>query len=587
MIRFGAFTLDEAGRTLTLSGRSIELQPKVFDLLSYLVRHAGRVVPKDELMEALWPDVHVTEASLQRAVSLARRALREGQFEDCLKSFPGHGYRFSIDLPALDALLPTPSGGHEHGIAAARACATAREWARAVVAFEACPQPLGAADLELWAFSVECSGRPADAIPILQHAVEAYEAVGSRIDAARCAISLGKIYFERGDVAVARGWLSRASSSLEGQPPGDALAYLKWMQSRYAAFEGNPQEALAVAEEARSIADANGTQKLRALTLGYVGFYNISLGRIRKGLTQQDHAAALAMSSAVDPITGGLIYCNILWSCRSFADWARGQQWADGFETWCEANLDGVSASCRLHRAEVLGAKGTLHEALMSVDGAIEKLPATDPWALGDAYRVRGDILAALGDEKGASHEYDRAYQIGWDGEPGHAILLHLAGDDDGALAALDRVLANTGWFGLQRRGWILANKALICARGGKVDAAQATLKLLSANFDDWPSAGVRALALEAQSHLPQTDDGAQPMQLVSLARQLWTSIGADYQAARVRLVLARVLVSLHDFAGALIEINCAAQSAKAMGAGRLERACAELRSSLADQPRT
>ncbi|HVK80842.1 MAG TPA: winged helix-turn-helix domain-containing protein, partial [Verrucomicrobiae bacterium] len=552
---------------------------------AYLVRHAGRVVPKDELMEALWPDVHVTEASLQRAVSLARRALREGEVEGALKSFPGHGYRFSIDQPALGKLLPTPPQTNESQLATTRACVAARQWARAVAEFEAHAQPLGAADLELWAFSVECSGRPADAVPILRRAVEAYEGTGARIDAARCAVTLGKIYFERGDAAVARGWLARANTSLEGQAPGDALAYLKWMQSRYAAFEGNPQEALAVAEEARSIADANGTQKLRALTLGYVGFYNISLGRIRQGLAQQDHAAALAMSSAVDPITGGLIYCNILWSCRSFADWARGQQWAEGFEAWCDANLDGVSASCRLHRAEVLSAKGTLREALDSIDGAIERLPATDPWALGDAYRVRGDVLAALGDDDGARREYDRAYQIGWDGEPGNAILLHLAGDNDGALAALDRVLANTGWFGLQRRGWILANKALICARAGKVEAAGATLDLLSANFDDWPSAGVRALALEAQSHLPPTGDVAPPMQLLSLARQLWTSIGAEYQATRVRLVLAQVLMSLHDFSGAEVEINCAAQSAATMGATQLQRACVELKAQLAKRP--
>jgi DNA-binding winged helix-turn-helix (wHTH) protein len=585
MIRFGAFALDEAGRTLTLGGRAVDVQPKVFDLLLYLARHAGRVVPKDELMEALWPDVHVTEASLQRAVSLARRALREGAAEDALKSFPGHGYRFSIDQPALEKLLPTPPQTDESELIKARACVTAREWAGAVTAFEAYAQKLGAADLELWAFSVECSGRPADAAPILRRAVEAYEEAGVRIDAARCAITLGKIYFERGDAAVARGWLGRANTLLEGQAPGDALAYLKWMQSRYAAFEGDPQEALALAEEARSIADANGTQKLRALTLGYVGFYNISLGRIRQGLAQQDHAAALAMSSAVDPITGGLIYCNILWSCRSFADWARGQQWADGFEAWCDANLDGVSASCRLHRAEVLSAKGTLREALASIDGAIERLPATDPWALGDAYRVRGDVLAALGDDDGARREYDRAYQIGWDGEPGHAILLHLAGDNDGALAALDRVLANTGWFGLQRRGWILANKALICARAGKADAARATLDLLSANFDDWPSAGVRALALEAQSHLPPTGDVAPPMQLLSLARQLWTSIGAEYQATRVRLVLAQVLMSLRDFSGAEVEINCAAQSTAIMGATQLQRACAELKAQLAKRP--
>ena len=66
---FGPFELDEEARSLTLRGQPQDVQPLVFDLLAYLVRNAGRVVPKDELMDALWPDLTVTEASLQRAVS--------------------------------------------------------------------------------------------------------------------------------------------------------------------------------------------------------------------------------------------------------------------------------------------------------------------------------------------------------------------------------------------------------------------------------------------------------------------------------------------------------------------------------------
>ena len=99
--RFGEFELDEVGRTLSLRGRALEVQPKVFDLLAYLVGHAGRVVSKQELIEQLWPDVHVSEGSLQRAASLLRRTLREGGFDHALKSFPGHGYRFSLDQPDL------------------------------------------------------------------------------------------------------------------------------------------------------------------------------------------------------------------------------------------------------------------------------------------------------------------------------------------------------------------------------------------------------------------------------------------------------------------------------------------------------
>ena len=76
--RFASFELDRDGRALRLDGREIPLQPRVFDLLLYLVEHQDRVVSKEELLDALWPGVVVTESSLQRAVSLARAALQQG-----------------------------------------------------------------------------------------------------------------------------------------------------------------------------------------------------------------------------------------------------------------------------------------------------------------------------------------------------------------------------------------------------------------------------------------------------------------------------------------------------------------------------
>src|SRR5262249_17605638 len=124
-IRFGQFELDEAGRALTLQGRAVALQPKVFDLLVCLVTHAGRVVSKDELMERLWPGVHVTESSLQRAVSMLRKTLRKGGQADALKSFAGHGYRFSLDQPDLQSLPPVAAYDN---VAKARTAATARDW---------------------------------------------------------------------------------------------------------------------------------------------------------------------------------------------------------------------------------------------------------------------------------------------------------------------------------------------------------------------------------------------------------------------------------------------------------------------------
>ena len=220
---FGPFELDEEGRCLTLRGQPQEMQPLVFDLLAYLVRNAGRVVPKDELMDALWPDLTVTEASLQRAVSLARRALAAGGLEQAIRSFVRHGYRFGID-PDFGAPEGSPASRRGCDDAEARRRVRACDWPGACARFEAMPaERLTPEDIDLWALAVECSGRPVLALPLLVRAVAAHEAAGDPLRAARAAVTLAKIELERGAAAVAGGWLDRAESLLgDADDPGGA-----------------------------------------------------------------------------------------------------------------------------------------------------------------------------------------------------------------------------------------------------------------------------------------------------------------------------------------------------------------------------
>jgi pimeloyl-ACP methyl ester carboxylesterase/DNA-binding winged helix-turn-helix (wHTH) protein len=111
---FGACELDDARRELRVAGEVRHLQPQVLAVLSYLLRHHERVVPKDELLRELWPDAVVTDASLQRAVSLARRALDPAS-RKLLRTHARRGYRFAGEVreaepdPAKPAGVPPPS----------------------------------------------------------------------------------------------------------------------------------------------------------------------------------------------------------------------------------------------------------------------------------------------------------------------------------------------------------------------------------------------------------------------------------------------------------------------------------------------
>ena len=107
--RFERYELDESLLELRLGGRPVEIQPKPFFLILYLIRHRDRVVSRDELMAQLWPDVEVSEASLTTALHEARRALDDKDPERrLLATLRGRGYRFMGPVEESGPPLPAP-----------------------------------------------------------------------------------------------------------------------------------------------------------------------------------------------------------------------------------------------------------------------------------------------------------------------------------------------------------------------------------------------------------------------------------------------------------------------------------------------
>lgn len=105
--RFGELELDTESHQLRRSGTPIELWPKVFDLLRYLIEQRGRLVSKQELLDRVWADSHVAEGSVLWTISHARRALgqRSGQ-KLPIETLHKRGYRFTADV---EVLMPSPA----------------------------------------------------------------------------------------------------------------------------------------------------------------------------------------------------------------------------------------------------------------------------------------------------------------------------------------------------------------------------------------------------------------------------------------------------------------------------------------------
>ena len=75
MRRFQSFRLDTANQCLWNGGARANLAAKAFDMLRYLVEHAGRLVTPDELLSALWPDTYVNQEGLRRYIQEIRKVL--------------------------------------------------------------------------------------------------------------------------------------------------------------------------------------------------------------------------------------------------------------------------------------------------------------------------------------------------------------------------------------------------------------------------------------------------------------------------------------------------------------------------------
>ena len=100
--RFRDYTLDEARCELWCAGRLVAVEPKVFQVLLYLLEHRDRVVSKAELLEQCWPETFVSEAALTRCLTKLRKAVQPDRRAPLvLKTLHGQGYRFIADVTHL------------------------------------------------------------------------------------------------------------------------------------------------------------------------------------------------------------------------------------------------------------------------------------------------------------------------------------------------------------------------------------------------------------------------------------------------------------------------------------------------------
>ena len=98
-VGFGDCELSVERIELRRAGQIVDMEPQVFDVLAYLLRHRERVVPKTELLDQIWGNRFVSESALSSRVKSARRAVGDtGRDQRIIKTIYGRGYRFVADV---------------------------------------------------------------------------------------------------------------------------------------------------------------------------------------------------------------------------------------------------------------------------------------------------------------------------------------------------------------------------------------------------------------------------------------------------------------------------------------------------------
>jgi DNA-binding winged helix-turn-helix (wHTH) protein len=117
---FGAAALDERSLELRINGEAVSVDRKPLEVLLHLLHHAGEVVTKDELLEAVWPGRVLSDSALTSCMARLREALHDEE-QTLIKTQHGYGYRLVAPVKVEAAVSPPPpkfdfkSGDHPPG----------------------------------------------------------------------------------------------------------------------------------------------------------------------------------------------------------------------------------------------------------------------------------------------------------------------------------------------------------------------------------------------------------------------------------------------------------------------------------------
>ena len=271
-----------------------------------------------------------------------------------------------------------------------------------------------------------------------------------------------------------------------------------------------------------------------------------------EGLALLDEAGVAAVSGDLDPLSTGLVYCELVCALQGLAQYDVAEEWTEAMERWCRTNAIGsLHGRCRVHRAEILRLRGACDEAEREALVACEELSPYLRREMGWPLSELGRIRLRKGDIDGAEEALLAAHRVGWEPQPGLALVRLARGERAAAAAAIRDALEHPSRVpskelppdsDLQRAPLLDAQVEIEIAGGdlGRARAAADELERVAARFQ---SKALVAGATLARGRVRLAEgNAAEAERCCSEAARMWNEIGAPYEAALARMVLAEAL---------------------------------------------
>jgi tetratricopeptide (TPR) repeat protein len=437
--------------------------------------------------------------------------------------------------------------------------------------------PLSAPDLALLADMAYAAGHLEVTIASWERAYAQSLAAGDRLAAAGAAVKVAMhLLLDTALMAPVRGWARRAEQLLEGVDETPVHAWLAVVRNYERLLSGDFQEAR---QWARRAIDTGTKCAPAAAAIGRVAEARslILEGDVSGGLGLLDEAGTAAVSGELDPLSTGIVYCEVVCALQALAQYDLAEEWTEAMERWRQGQPVGsIHGRCRVHRAEILRLRGSWieaeKEALLACEELRPYLRREFGWPLTELGRIR----LRRGDIPGAQSAFLAAHEAAWDPQPGLA-LVHLAqGDVELAAASIRDALDRPGNVPSKevppntelRRAPLLEAQVEIEVAAGNLEAARAAAEQLSRIGALFESKALAASATLARGRVGLAAGDAKGARLeFAAAAHLWDEVGAPYETALARMGLGDAYRAEGREAPARLEFRAARSVFEQIGA--------------------